>query len=141
MTELFLLVSLWLLIEIVGPWTLALFFSLLGAFDSDQRLTSVLILLFALFGAVFGAASTLLVSPRVLPAGPFPGVSVVLTPLVLAGLMASVGWYRSRAGKGYSHLATWYGGLSLGLGLAIGRLVLLRFIADVRAIPEDATLF
>jgi hypothetical protein len=66
-----------------------------------------------------------------LPPGPFTGVSVFILPIVLAGGMSLVGWAR---GAARSHLASWYGGASLGLGLAVGRLIGLAFVAEVRAV-------
>jgi hypothetical protein len=48
-------------------------------------------------------------------------VSLVITPALLGMAMHFVGQLRNRSGSSVSHLATWYGGVALGAGLAFGR--------------------
>jgi hypothetical protein len=61
-------------------------------------------------------------------------VSLLLVPAALAGIMEAWGHFRQGRTKNVSHLATWYGGAALGLGVAAGRLVGLTFVHDVRAL-------
>jgi hypothetical protein len=82
------------------------------------------------WGFLFGALSALLVSGRILRPGPVPGLSLVVLPVLLGAAMQVWGVMGSRKGR-TSHLASWSGGASMGLGLAAGRLVGLRFMADV----------
>jgi hypothetical protein len=99
--------------------------------DKDRELKPAAIVWFVLLGLGIGVASAAAISFRLLPDGPFPGVSVLAAPAALAVFMS---WFGA-ARKGHSsHLATWYGGAALGFGLAAGRLAGLAFAASVRAV-------
>lgn len=73
-------------------------------------------------GAAVGASSAYILGERVLPPGPFLGVSLIATPLLLGTLMEVTGRYQDRRGWHRSYLATWWGGALFGLGSAVGRL-------------------
>jgi hypothetical protein len=100
------------------------------ALDRDRMLRVPAVLWLLFWGVIVGALSALLFSGRILHPGPVPGLSLVLLPVVLGASMEVWGAIRSKKRK-TSHLASWYGGVSLGFGLAVGRLVGLRFMADV----------
>jgi hypothetical protein len=76
----------------------------------------------AVLGLGTGVASGLLAPERILPPGPFEGISLVLLPLFLGVAMHGWGRLKNRRGSHGSALATWYGGGILGACLAIGRL-------------------
>ena len=80
----------------------------------------------AVGGVVVGVASGFAASFRVLPAGPIRGISLVLTPLLLALVMELVGRHDVRTRGWHSFLGTWYGGGLFGLTLACGRVLALR---------------
>ena len=113
--------------SVFGEWLL----EMTEIINRDKELKGISIVWFSLIGLTVGAASAALISVRVVSNPPFPGISLAITPAVLAALMAWIGGVRRGQG---THLATWYGGASLGLGLALGRLVALAFISDVRAV-------
>ena len=71
---------------------------------------------------------------RIFEPGDPPGLSVVVVAALLAMFMEVWGRTRRALQKPYSHLATWYGGTSAGLGLTVGRLVALAFMEDVNAL-------
>jgi hypothetical protein len=64
------------------------------------------------------------VVPRpILPAPLVPGISLLLMPALLGGSMHMWGVFRRRHGFAPSSLGTWFGGATVGFGLAAGRLV------------------
>lgn len=77
-------------------------------------------------GFAAGVASGFAASFRILPAGPIRGISLVLTPLLLALVMELVGRHDVRTRGWHSFLGTWYGGGLFGLTLAAGRVFALR---------------
>lgn len=77
---------------------------------------------FSIVGLAIGVTSVIVAATRVIKPGLFVGISVLVLPLLLGVLMEWWGWRRARMGRAISHLASWYGGGSLGLGLAVGRL-------------------
>ena len=88
--------------------------------ERDRR--ALALFAFLLLGFVVGVLSGVVISHRILPVWPLRGVSLVLLPLVLGGAMGSL----KRIRPSYrSHLATWYGGATLGVELAAGRLLVL----------------
>jgi hypothetical protein len=80
------------------------------------------VVLFMVLGALVGAATVLVRPERILRAGPFGGVSLLVVPALLGVCMELWGILLGRRGRSTSHLATWYGGGSMGFGLAAGRL-------------------
>ena len=99
--------------------------------NKDRELKPAAVGWFGLLGFGSGVASAAAVSFRLLPPAPFPGLSIIATPVLLGAFM----WWFGAVKKGHtSHLATWYGGAALGLGLAAGRLAGLAFVASVRSI-------
>lgn len=121
----------WVLLYFVGSIIAELLFEFTDALNYEEELKPAAIVWFVLLGLVGGAATGAIVPDRVLPPGPFAGVSVLILPIVLALGMAMVGGAR---GAARSHLASWYGGAALGLGLAVGRLLGLAFVAEVRSV-------
>jgi hypothetical protein len=91
------------------------------ALNEDDAAWPLAILWFIMIGLALGAASTLVADGRLLREGPFPGVSLLVVPVLLGAVMTVWGSLRSRSAA-ISHLATWYGGASMGVGLAGGRL-------------------
>jgi hypothetical protein len=118
------------LVEVV----LEVFFALFRALDEDQGAWPLAVFLFVIVGLLVGGATGLWAPGRVLAQGPFRGVSLVVVPALLGGFMELWGNFLNRFGRRTSNLATWYGGLSMGLGLAAGRLVGLQFSAAAAAL-------
>ncbi|MBV8250114.1 MAG: hypothetical protein JO200_16910 [Comamonas sp.] len=54
---------------------------------------------YAIFGALFGALSLLLLSHHLTPEGPLRLLNLALTPLAVGGLMAAMGAWRARRGE------------------------------------------
>jgi hypothetical protein len=78
-----------------------------------------------LLGILAGAASAWLWPVRILPVGPFPGLSILISPS-LNGLAAEwFGRWQQRRGKPRSAMATFWGGGLFALGLAATRYLLL----------------
>jgi hypothetical protein len=78
-----------------------------------------------LLGVGCGAASAWLWPARVLPIGPYPGLSVLLSP-PLNGLAAEwIGRWQERRGKPRSAMATFWGGGLFALGFAATRFLML----------------
>jgi hypothetical protein len=75
---------------------------------------------FLIIGVLVGLLSWAVMPRRVVPAWPFKGASLIVVPLILGSVMACV---RRARPSSRTHLATWYGGATLGLGLAAGRLL------------------
>lgn len=98
--------------------------------NEDKQATPVAITAFVVGGALLGAVSGAILSSRVVPNGAPLGISLIVTPVVFAALAHIGGGLRSRRHQ-ISHLATWYGGAAMGLGLAAGRLGALRMMGQV----------
>jgi hypothetical protein len=79
----------------------------------------------AIVGALVGGLSGWAAPERVLPPGPFGGVSLIILPVFLGITMELWGRLRRRSGGKVSALASWYGGAILGVFLAGGRLATL----------------
>jgi hypothetical protein len=96
--------------------------------DSDKVFREVATIWLCVVGAGVGGLSAWVAPLRILPSGPVLGVSIVTVPIVVGCAMQLWGLARQRREQKVSHLATWYGGAALGLGLALGRLVGLRIL-------------
>jgi hypothetical protein len=105
------------LLEIAGE----LILGLTQLLNEDDAAWPLAILWFIVIGLALGSASTLVADGRILREGPFLGVSLLVVPAFLGAVMTVWGSLRARSAK-TSHLATWYGGAAMGLGLAGGRL-------------------
>ena len=116
------------LIILVMMW---LMFMVFGTLGPDRMPGSVAISWIGILGVVAGIATGFAVPTRLLPQGPFLGVSVVALPVLLGGVAELLGRSDARANRRRSHLATWYGGALLGLGLAAGRLGAMRHLGIV----------
>jgi len=77
----------------------------------------------ALGGLLAGCASGAVLPERLLLRGPALGTSVILVPVLIGAVMEVLGRRDLRRGGNASYLATWYGGGTLGLGLAAGRIL------------------
>jgi hypothetical protein len=107
-----------LVLEVAGEGLL----ELTRVLNEEEAARPVAIAWFVVLGLALGAASTMVAGERVIQEGPFLGVSLVVVPALLGGSMEACGRLRSAREHRISHLATWYGGASMGLGLAAGRL-------------------
>jgi hypothetical protein len=121
-----------LLIDIFGSGLLEGLWEWFGSVGSEakrqhRRLMPILTILGV--GLLLGAATCLVLPTRLLHPGPAPGVSVVIVPPVLALWLHTLGLFLRTRGRTPSHLATWYGGAALGVGLTIGRLISLELTA------------
>ena len=102
-----------------------------GALNREDDLKPAAVVWFVCLGLAGGFTTGGLIPDRMLPPGPFQGVSVLTLPVALAVVLTIVGWARTAS---RSHLASWYGGAAIGFGLAVGRLLGLAFVAEVRAL-------
>lgn len=121
----------WVVLYFVGSLVAELLFEFTGAVNGEKDLKPVAVIWFIVLGLAGGFATGGIIPNRMLPPGPFRGVSVLILPVALSGYMAIVGWARAAS---RSHLASWYGGAAVGFGLAVGRLLGLAFVAEVRAL-------
>lgn len=117
---------LWLLFDVLAQVILEAFFSLFRALDEDEGAWPLAVLLFLVVGFMIGGITAWIVPERVMRPGPFLGVSLVVAPVLLGAFMEFWGRIVSGRGRRTSHLATWYGGASMGLGMATGRLTIMQ---------------
>jgi hypothetical protein len=76
-------------------------------------------------GGSAGGLSVWLLPDRIFQAGPIPGLSCVLAPLATGLALAAWGHYQRAQGQETTSLATWWGGGSLALGVALVRFMVL----------------
>ncbi len=107
-----------LVLEVIGEG----FLELTRVLNEEEAARPVAIAWFVAIGLALGAGSTLVAAGRVIQRGPFLGVSLLVVPAALGVFMEAWGRLRSSREHRISHLATWYGGASMGFGLAAGRL-------------------
>ena len=72
-------------------------------------------------GALLGGLSLVFWPKTLASRGPIPGVSLILAPAAVGGVMHMWGAYRSRHGHVTTTLATFAGGAALALGAAVVR--------------------
>src|SRR5947209_3426222 len=121
---------LWFLVDVVLEIAGEAILELTRVLNEEEAAKPLAIVWFIVIGLLLGAAWTLVAGTRVLHGGPFLGTSLVVVPALLGAGMELWGQFRSRT-HAISHLATWYGGSSMGLGLAGGRLGALLFLRAV----------
>jgi hypothetical protein len=121
-------------IEIFGTIMVEMILGITHALDEDKSARGAAIVWLLGCSALVGAFTIIVAPERWLTTRLFPGQSLLLTPVVLAGVMEWFGRAGERRNRNVSHLATWYGGAAVGLGLSAGRLIGLAFAADVRAL-------
>jgi len=80
----------------------------------------------AIIGAVCGGTSYAVFRQPILRPGQFPGLSLVVAPLVSGALMRVVGDNRRAAGKDTTILATFWGAAIFGFTMAAARFLLIR---------------
>jgi galactitol-specific phosphotransferase system IIC component len=90
------------------------------AIERDRR--ALALFAFLILGLVIGLLAGAALPRRVLPTWPFNGASLIVLPVILGGAMEAL---RRACSSCHSHLATWYGGCTLGVGLAAGRLLVI----------------
>jgi hypothetical protein len=121
----------WIVVYLVAAIAGEFVFVMTDTLNKDREPKPAAVVWFVLLGLAAGVASAAGVSFRLLPPAPLPGLSIIAVPVLLGASM----WACGAIKKGHSsHLATWYGGAALGLGLAAGRLAGLAFAATVRSI-------
>ena len=76
---------------------------------------------FFMLGAVVGLAVIILLPNRMLPQLNLPGFSLLLAPVAMGLALHAWGHMRRKSGLTTSRLATFYGGASMGLGVALVR--------------------
>lgn len=74
-----------------------------------------------LVGGLVGLVGSVMFPERMLPGTPVPGVSLVLSPLVVGSLMHLFGSWRRRQGREPSALATFWGGALFAFAMAGAR--------------------
>ena len=113
-------------IEVLGQALLEVvaevgFSSLKAALDRPSRNPLLAALGYLILGALVGGATLALWPARLVPPGPVPGLSLVLGPLAVGGLMQSWGRYRLSRGHVTTNLATFLGGAAFAFGTALVR--------------------
>lgn len=129
---------LWLVLQIViytfGTILVETILEVTHSLDEDKSARGAAIVWLLGCSALVGALTVIVAPERLLTTRLFPAQSLLLTPVVLAGVMEWFGRAGERRHKNVSHLATSYGGAAVGLGISAGRLIGLAFAADVRAL-------
>jgi hypothetical protein len=72
-------------------------------------------------GALLGGLSLVFWPKRALLPGPIPGLSMILAPAIVGGVMHLWGRYRAARGHATTTLATFAGGTAFALGTAVVR--------------------
>jgi hypothetical protein len=79
-----------------------------------------------LMGAALGAASWWAWPYRIVGPGPYPGLSLLISPVVNGLLADALGRWSDRHVRSRSYLATFWGGALFAFGMAGARFLLLR---------------
>ncbi|HSF17851.1 MAG TPA: hypothetical protein VLK65_20090 [Vicinamibacteria bacterium] len=121
----------WLVVMLIVSFFGEILAEVTKVLNSDENLKPVAVVWFVFLGLVCGVITVTAAPGRVLPSGPFQGVSVLVLPVLFGAGLAFVGWAR---GVSRSNFASWYGGAAIGVDLAVGRLIGLAFVAEVRSV-------
>ena len=78
-----------------------------------------------LLGSVAGCGTVALLPRRILPAGPFPGVGVFLSPIATGLAMRAYGRWASGRSRHPTFLATFWGGFTFAFSASLTRWILL----------------
>ncbi len=116
-----------LLFQGLGEFLVEAFARLIGApfgrRDRSHPIAAALALL--LFGVALGGMSYLAWPYRIVGSGSYPGLSLLISP-VINGLAAdAIGTWRERHDRPRSYLTTFWGGASFALGMAGTRFLLM----------------
>jgi hypothetical protein len=115
------------LFEILGEALLELgFASFKEAYNRANRNPVLASAGYLLLGGAFGAGSVWLFPHRLTRPGPFPGISIVLAPVVSGFAMHAFGMYRRAHGHETTNLATFYGGAAFAFGASLVRFIWLK---------------
>lgn len=79
---------------------------------------------YALFGAIFGGLSLLLVAHHLTPEGPLRLVNLLLTPVAVGALMVGIGAVRARKGESLLRINRFFYGYLFALCFALVRYAL-----------------
>ena len=131
------------IIEIVFEGAICGFFGLLGEFISaifektseaiegateaavKAKFGFLILLIMLIMGAAAGYVISLAFPERILQTIPVTGISLLITPLLMGGLMSIVGVWKANHDCAASFLGTFMGGAIFGLAAAGTRLVIL----------------
>ncbi|MGC4086653.1 MAG: hypothetical protein QM756_01915 [Polyangiaceae bacterium] len=122
------------LIEVVGELLLEVLIavgweSLSAAFQRRSRVSPTLACFgYVILGSALGMLSGWQFPTRLIGSGGLAVLSLFVNPLVSATLMHFYGGFRRRNGRSTTHLATFVGGLTLALGVSLGRVFVVRFL-------------
>ena len=79
----------------------------------------------AIFGGLFGLFSFFIYPHRIMNNPLFPGVSLVISPIIVGYIMYTFGKMRVESGKETSYLSTFRGGLIFAFAYALIRFLLI----------------
>ncbi len=115
-----------LVVQVLGEFLFTLGWESLGHALRGSRKANPILAVFgwAIIGAMCGVVSVLVVPQRLLPPSRFPGLSLVVAPVISGVLMKAVGDRRREAGKDTTALATFWGGTTFAFALAATRYLL-----------------
>ena len=78
-----------------------------------------------LIGAALGGASCWVWPYRIVAPGPYPGLSLLISPVVNGLVADALGTWSERQGRSRSYLATFWGGALFAFGMAGARFLFL----------------
>jgi hypothetical protein len=108
--------------EILGEVLLELGFAAFkAAYDRANWNPVIASVGYLLLGGAFGAGFVWLLPYRLVPPGPFPGISIMLAPLASGLAMYALGKYRRAHGHTTTNLATFHGGAAFAFGASLVR--------------------
>jgi hypothetical protein len=110
--------------ELVVEGVARLFGAPFGRRDRNHPVVAGIGLL--LMGAALGEASSWVWPHRIVGPGPYPGLSLLVSPVVNGLLADALGTWRERHGRSRSYLATFWGGALFAFGMAGARFLFLQ---------------